>query len=156
MTCTFTDIIIAIMKKHKIKSIEVEFNGEGDSGCFEYPRFNYCDSIKQGQEYFKAVDDDLKKLVATFDDDFVEANNLSDYVEKQDDKYLLDIKKGNYDSSLHKFLYDFSRDYLENNYGGWEDNEGSSGKFVWDLEKENCTLHRQVPVTEYEEFEENI
>lgn len=156
MQLNFTQLVIAIMKKHNIQQIEIEFNGEGDSGCLEYPIFYYIKEVKDPEKYHKAVDDDLFKLIASFDEESLEESGIEDYVELVDGKYVLSISKGNTNSIFERLLYKFADDYLENHYGGWQDNEGSRGKFVWKLKDESCTLHREVPVTEWEEFEETI
>lgn len=156
MQLNFTQLVIAIMKKHNINSITIEYNGEGDSGCVEYPVLDYSKEIKDPEKYHKAVDDDLFKLIASFDEASIEESGIEDYVELVDGKYVLAIVKGNHNSIFEKLLYRFADDYLENHHGCWQDNEGSRGQFEWRLKDESCTLHRQVPVTEWEEFEEKI
>lgn len=120
-----------------------------------WPGENYC----RGYLIFKfEPEDELFEIVIDFEiekvDDFTFNNQIDDFQLTIEDKnYIDDASENNIvsyvtfdgggdsgyiqdvdseDREVPKFILDILYEVLEENYGGWEINEGSSGEFVVD------------------------
>lgn len=121
-----------------IKTIEVEFDGAGDSGQVESVQFLDADS--------KSVTPALTLGECRIIRGHVLENGVwRDNVETHN----LSIEDG-----VEQIVYDL----LEQDYAGWEINEGAYGNFYFDIDERNikCEFNQRIESTEYSENEFNL
>ncbi len=157
---SFTDFVIAICRKYGIKSVKVDYSGEGDSGWIEPPEASFEDENKKlTKELIEAIDKDVEKILSAIDK---ESEQFKFLLEDEDDlesaiEYVKNTRRSDDSQCLFLKLVAFFADhYLENNHGGWEINEGMSGYFCWSVEDESGEFFSRVPVIEYDEQTNSI
>jgi len=114
---------IAFMRKHKVATVNVEFDGNGDDGQITG---TYAMDDK-GEDLDSSV---LKLPVGKIK--FLRSYGLVDG--KMVPNY--DIKEGTAEDLLEEVAYSM----LEKTHGGWEINEGSYGTFTFDFVNGNIEL----------------
>ena len=140
-----------------------------------WPGENYC----RGYLIFKfEPEDELFELVIDFEiekvDDFTFNNQIDDFQLTIEDKnYIVNASENNIvsyvtfdgggdsgyiqdvdseDREVPKFILDILYEVLEENYGGWEINEGSSGEFVVDYEANRIFTKISIFGSEFKEI----
>lgn len=86
---------------------------------------------------------------------------LIEYSGSGDEGYINDITAGPaieglaIDTELYQDLEDVAYDLLEENFGGWEINEGSAGTMTIDVKERKVSIHHgwTIETTEYEDKE---
>jgi hypothetical protein len=118
--------------------LQIEIDNEGSIGAQYCWRFY---TVDDQYESFDADDESLGKLFDELDEEdlsgkiFVtfDGNGDSGSIEQAEDE------SGN-SVSIGAAMEDWCYNTLESNYGGWEINEGSTGKFIFDIESRTCEL----------------
>ncbi len=121
--------ILPILQKHKIKSVEVSFEGCGDSGAIDDITFNPSlpDELETLQIYYHTSRRELS-----------EGNWLWSNIEET----------GSVQDAIEKLTYEF----LEATQVDCYNNEGGFGKLIIDTKEESVTL--DVNVNYYESYNE--
>lgn len=110
------DFVFDIMEQEGISSFEVEFDGSGDSGQIE--------GISLDK---KLLERKMKGCKVKNGTRWDPATNTSSPVWE-------------HDVSLEAIVEGVCYDILEDNFGGWEINDGSYGTFVFDVKKRKASL----------------
>ena len=112
--CDNKDIVFDIMEKEGIPSFEVDFDGSNDSGQME--------SVSLDNKLLKKKMKGCKVRNGT----------------RWDPKTNTSTPVWENDVSLHKIIEGVCYDVLEQNFGGWEINDGSHGTFTFSLVGRLC------------------
>lgn len=112
-----------------ITSVEVAYSGSGDSGCIDDYTFNLSDN------------NEFIYLGAYAGKKFMFSEKMTDEDKKQIESSTIQIEK------VIVYLEDCVYDLLEANHGGWEINDGQSGKFEF-----NCMDDQKVISHEYTRY----
>lgn len=155
MDISFSQLVSTVIRKHGIKSIEIEFAGSGDEGYLEEPEVLYENDIDESSKvaYREKINTDISKIVNSASEECGLLENLNEFL---DTEYL----KGDFvytnEEHIIRLVKEWVLWYLDNQYAGWQDNDGMHGKFVWSADKDTCQFNRNIPVTTFEEYEEQI
>lgn len=114
------------LKERGITEFSVEYSGSGDSG--EIHEISYEPKHIQEIEYFS---------------------------EKWDNKELKMVEKL-HSFSIEEFIEEIIYDFLEENYPGWEINDGQSGNFTWHINTMELEHEGYSYYTESIYLEDNI
>lgn len=117
--------------------LEIEINSEGSISARYCWRFFTVDNQHNSFE----ASDGLEKVFNELDEENIsgtifvtfDGNGDSGSIEQAEDE------SGN-SVNLSREMEDWCYNILENNYGGWEINEGSTGKFIFNTEDRTCEL----------------
>jgi hypothetical protein len=155
MDISFSQLVSTVIRKHGIKSIEIKFAGSGDEGCLEEPEVLYETDIDESSKvaYSEKINTDISKIVNSASEECGLLDNLNEFL---DTEYIKGEFVYNYKEHIFRLLKEWVLWYLDNEYTGWQDNEGIHGKFVWNADKDTCQFIRNVPTTTFEEYEEQI
>lgn len=118
------DLVFDILEKEGVASFEVEFDGSGDSG--------QIDGISLDKELLKKKMKGCKVKNGNRWDP--QTNSWSPVWEE--------------DVSLEGLIEGVCYEVLEENFGGWEINDGSYGTFSFDVKKRKVSLTMNERVTE--------
>lgn len=123
-------IICEIMNSLGIDSINLEFDGSGDSGQVE--------SVTVSPEHLQDAFEEIKTKGSRVNHYWSENTWHADLVE--------------HECSASDLAMDVAYEILENKYGGWEINEGSFGTIIINADGSGRIEYNQrVETTEYEE-----
>jgi hypothetical protein len=117
--------------------LEIEINNDGSISARYCWRFFTVDNLHNSFD----VSDGLEKVFNELDEENIsgtifvtfDGNGDSGSIEQAEDE-------SGHSVNLSTEMEDWCYNILENNYGGWEINEGSSGKFIFDIENRTCEL----------------
>ena len=117
--------------------LEIEINNDGSISARYCWRFFTVDNLHNSFE----AEDGLEKVFNELDEENIsgtifvtfDGNGDSGSIEQAEDE------SGN-SVNLSTEMEDWCYNILENNYGGWEINEGSTGKFIFNTEDRTCEL----------------
>jgi len=112
-----------------ITSVEVDYSGSGDSGCIDDYTFNLSDN------------NHFVYLGAYADKKFLFSEKMTDELKQKIENTISQIDK------VIVYLEDCVYDLLEANHGGWEINDGQSGKFEF-----NCMDDKKLISHEYTRY----
>jgi hypothetical protein len=145
------DVIFSIMRKHKIDELHVNFDGSGDSGAIE--SIEFVSNKENDEEKILNETKDIQKFVKAGleivkDTCWKDGEWVKEYHTKES------IEEVKY--SFKEIIHDFCYDNLEEHHGGWENNEGGNGQFVFDLKDETIVLKMNIAVISYESEETSL
>lgn len=120
------DILFDLMAQSGVEKINVTFNGEGDSGQIE--------------------DVFITPEVSGFLDTVLEGVKISNGLRYVGSAYEICWKEG--PCSLLQLLNSLCYSVLEQKYGGWENNDGGFGEFVFDGATRKANLEMNTRYTE--------
>ena len=117
--------------------LEIEINNDGSISARYCWRFFTVDNLHNSFD----VSDGLEKVFNELDEENIsgtifvtfDGNGDSGSIEQAEDE-------SGHSVNLSTEMEDWCYNILENNYGGWEINEGSSGKFIFNTEDRTCEL----------------
>ena len=136
-----SNLLFDTLAQTKVSSIEVSFEGCGDSGQIE--SVDYTDSKGKG------IDE------AYLDKVIVKGSAKTSYHkwdEKKKEMVLTEAREGNIREIIEEICYD----KLGASHGGWEINEGSYGTFLFDVAGRKVTLEYNERIEEVRTSEENF
>jgi hypothetical protein len=118
-------------------SLEIMVDMDGSIGAEYCWRFFTVDNLHNSFD----VSDGLEKVFNELDEENIsgtifvtfDGNGDSGSIEQAEDE-------SGHSVNLSTEMEDWCYNILENNYGGWEINEGSSGKFTFNTEDRTCEL----------------
>jgi hypothetical protein len=118
-------------------SLEIMVDMDGSIGAEYCWRFFTVDNLHNSFD----VSDGLEKVFNELDEENIsgtifvtfDGNGDSGSIEQAEDE-------SGHSVNLSTEMEDWCYNILENNYGGWEINEGSSGKFIFNTEDRTCEL----------------
>lgn len=114
---------MAFMRKHKVATVNVEFDGNGDSGQITGTYAMDDKGVDLDSSVLKLPVGKIKFLRSY---SLVDGKMVPNY----------DIKEGTVEDLLEEVAYSM----LEKKHGGWEINEGSYGTFTFDFVNGNIEL----------------
>ena len=136
-----SNLLFDTLAQTKVSSIEVSFEGCGDSGQIE--SVAYTDSKGKG------IDEaDLDKIIVKGS----EKTSYHKWDEKTKKLVLTEAKEGNIREIIEEVCYD----KLGASHGGWELNEGSYGTFNFDVSTRKVTLEYNERIEEVRTSEESF
>ena len=106
------DMFFVVLSAAQITRVTVTFDGEGDSG-----QINNIEAYK-GDEQVPLPDQAIPVRTASWNDD------------------AITIEEKTLDAAIERLCYDF----LEQEHGGWENNDGAYGEFTFDVAKRTVEL----------------
>jgi hypothetical protein len=134
----------ALFKELKgvVKTIKLNYSGEGDDGQLDEPAYTLHKNQNRSQEEIgKFV---LKSI--TIDDPYGHGE-----VDKNSNQWVPKKINPTIDTLVEAICYE----ELESKYGGWEINDGSFGEFQFNIDKEKIHLsHNRNYCSYYNEEEE--
>jgi hypothetical protein len=134
--------------------LEFDINAEDQ----EISMSQYINTIErgdgEGHEFFSEDDEALKNCIEEIIEEYKKAGKKVpdslqlDYSGGGDSGYI----EGNFTNgfSVPSSVEDWAYGRLEDNFGGWEINEGSQGEFYFNLKNKSCEL---IHYSNYEEFQ---
>lgn len=131
-------------------TIDIDCKTKEISVAYDYSYYDVGDSESVTHSL---EEDDSEELMELFDtlenDDEISDRVLQlDYNGSGDSGYIEDdFTNGD---SVPAVVSDYGYRMLENNFGGWEINEGSQGNFEIDLDRKEITLHHTSNIEETE------
>lgn len=128
------DLLFDLFKKNKIKSVTVNFDGSGDSGQIDYIGINgKMDHPLLKQELVGTIRSNGRRFNGTtFVPIIEEAKNVEEVIES------------------------VCYETLETVASGWENNDGASGTFMFDMKNRKIHLEFNQRYTEVETTEYDI
>jgi hypothetical protein len=136
-----TNLLFDTLAQTKVSTIEVDFEGCGDSGQIE--AVDYTDANGKG------IDE------AYLDKVIVKGSAKTSYHkwdEKKKEMVLTEAREGNIREIIEEICYD----KLGASHGGWEINEGSYGTFYFDVSTRKVRLEYNERIEEVRTSEENF
>ena len=135
------NLLFDTLAQTKVSSIEVSFEGCGDSGQIE--SVDYTDANGKG------IDEAyLDKIIVKGS----EKTSYHKWDEKTKKLVLTEAKEGNIREIIEEVCYD----KLGASHGGWELNEGSYGTFHFDVSTRKVTLEYNERIEEVRTSEESF
>ena len=135
------NLLFDTLAQTKVSSIEVSFEGCGDSGQIE--SVDYADANGKG------IDEAyLNKIIVKGS----EKTSYHKWDEKKKEMVLTEAKEGNVREIIEEVCYD----KLGASHGGWELNEGSYGTFVFDVPTRKVSLQYNERIEEVRTSEESF
>ena len=135
------NLLFDTLAQTKVSSIEVSFEGCGDSGQIE--AVDYTDANGKG------IDEAyLDKIIVKGS----EKTSYHKWDEKTKKLVLTEAKEGNIREIIEEVCYD----KLGASHGGWELNEGSYGTFNFDVSTRKVTLEYNERIEEVRTSEESF
>jgi hypothetical protein len=136
-----SNLLFDTLAKTKVSSIEVSFEGCGDSGQIE--AVDYTDANGKG------IDEAyLNKTIVKGS----EKTSYHKWDEKKKEMVLTEAKEGNVREIIEEICYD----KLGASHGGWEINEGSYGTFHFDVAARKVNLEFNERIEEVRTSEESF
>ena len=136
-----SNLLFDTLAQTKVSTIEVDFEGCGDSGQIE--AVDYTDSKGKG------IDE------AYLDKVIVKGSAKTSYHkwdEKKKEMVLTEAREGNIREIIEEICYD----KLGASHGGWEINEGSYGTFYFDVSTRKVRLEYNERIEEVRTSEESF
>lgn len=121
------EILFDILAREKVDEVTIEFDGGGDDGSLEP----------------SDLPDEIKKIV-------VQGSRISLGRIWDNSSTTIRWKE---DCTVEEILESLCYEVLENQYGGWENNDGAFGEFVFDVKKRTVHFSFNQRYTESELFE---
>lgn len=134
MTKEQINTVLRVMASHNIKTITVSFDGSGDSGQIESVDFDGGDDGSKDIQVQWAVNEELWNIAT------------GDYVDNFVQK----------DGKLEDLVSDVVYTLLEDEHGGWELDDGSSGTFTFDAAHKSVEVVFNERYTDYRTKEYTI
>jgi hypothetical protein len=135
------NLLFDTLAQTKVSSIEVSFEGCGDSGQIE--AVDYTDANGKG------IDEAyLNKTIVKGS----EKTSYHQWDEKKKEMVLTEAREGNVREIVEEICYD----KLTASHGGWEINEGSYGTFLFDVAGRKVTLEYNERIEEVRTSEESF
>lgn len=128
------DQILPFLKEKGITKVIVEFDGSGDSGQIE----NISFQNKEGEEPVGLEEETCFNL-------------LTEYT-----PWGAKPEVGYSEKSLRDFFEDAVYKALEERWGGWENNDGAYGTFIFDIEKNKLCGDVNLRTVETESYEKEF
>ena len=136
-----TNLLFDTLAQTKVSTIEVDFEGCGDSGQIE--AVDYTDSKGKG------IDEAyLDKVIVKGS----ERTSYHEWDEKKKQMVLTEAREGNVRGIIEEICYD----KLGASHGGWEINEGSYGTFYFDVSTRKVRLEYNERIEEVRTSEESF
>jgi hypothetical protein len=135
------NLLFDTLAQTKVSSIEVSFEGCGDSGQIE--SVDYTDSKGKGIDEAYLNDTIVKGSVKT---------SYHQWDEKKKQMVLTEAREGNIREIIEEICYD----KLGASHGGWELNEGSYGTFYFDVSTRKVRLEYNERIEEVRTSEESF
>ena len=136
-----TYLLFDTLAQTKVSTIEVDFEGCGDSGQIE--AVDYTDSKGKG------IDEAyLDKVIVKGS----EKTSYHKWDEKKKEMVLTEAREGNIREIIEEICYD----KLGASHGGWEINEGSYGTFYFDVSTRKVRLEYNERIEEVRTSEESF
>jgi hypothetical protein len=135
------NLLFDTLAQTKVSSIEVSFEGCGDSGQIE--SVDYTDANGKG------IDE------AYLDKIFVKGSAKTSY-HKWDEKTKKLVKTEAREGNIREIIEEVCYDKLGASHGGWEINEGSYGTFYFDVSTRKVTLEYNERIEEVRTSEESF
>lgn len=134
------NLLFDTLAQSKVSSIEVYFEGCGDSGQVE--SVDYTDSNGKGID-----EDDVNKIV--------KGSTKTSYHQWDEKKKML-VKTEAREGNVREIIEEICYDKLGANHGGWELNEGSYGTFHFDVAGRKVNLEYNERIEEVRTSEESF
>lgn len=134
------NLLFDTLAQTKVSSIEVYFEGCGDSGQVE--SVDYTDSNGKGID-----EDDVNKIV--------KGSAKTSYHQWDEKKKML-VKTEAREGNVREIIEEVCYDKLGANHGGWEINEGSYGTFHFDVAGRKVNLEYNERIEEVRTSEESF
>jgi len=134
------NLLFDTLAQTKVSSIEVYFEGCGDSGQVE--SVDYTDSNGKGID-----EDDVNKIV--------KGSAKTSYHQWDEKKKML-VKTEAREGNVREIIEEICYDKLGANHGGWELNEGSYGTFHFDVAGRKVNLEYNERIEEVRTSEESF
>ena len=136
-----TNLLFDTLAQTKVSTIEVDFEGCGDSGQIE--AVDYTDANGKG------IDEAyLDKVIVKGS----EKTSYHQWDEKKKEMVLTEAREGNIREIIEEICYD----KLGASHGGWEINEGSYGTFYFDVSTRKVRLEYNERIEEVRTSEESF
>jgi hypothetical protein len=135
------NLLFDTLAQTKVSSIEVSFEGCGDSGQIE--------SVDYSDANGKGIDE------AYLNKTIVKGSAKTSYHQWDEKKKMLvetEAREGNIREIVEEVCYD----KLGSSHGGWEINEGSYGTFIFDVPTRKVTLEYNERIEEVRTSEESF
>jgi len=136
-----SNLLFDTLAQTKVSSIEVSFEGCGDSGQIE--SVDYTDTNGKG------IDE------AYLDKVIVKGSAKTSY-HKWDEKTKKLVKTEATEGNVREIIEEICYDKLGASHGGWEINEGSYGTFYFDVSTRKVTLEYNERIEEVRTSEESF
>ena len=136
-----TNLLFDTLAQTKVSSIEVSFEGCGDSGQIE--SVDYTDANGKG------IDE------AYLDKVIVKGSAKTSYHQWDEKKKML-VKTEPREGNVREIVEEICYDKLGASHGGWEINEGSYGTFLFDIAARKVTLEYNQRIEEVRTSEESF
>jgi len=136
-----SNLLFDTLAQTKVSSIEVSFEGCGDSGQIE--SVDYTDANGKG------IDE------AYLDKVIVKGSAKTSY-HKWDEKTKKLVKTEATEGNVREIIEEICYDKLGASHGGWEINEGSYGTFYFDVAGRKVTLEYNERIEEVRTSEESF
>jgi hypothetical protein len=136
-----SNLLFDTLAQTKVSSIEVSFEGCGDSGQIE--------SVDYSDANGKGIDE------AYLNKTIVKGSAKTSYHQWDEKKKMLvetEAREGNIREIVEEVCYD----KLGSSHGGWEINEGSYGTFIFDVPTRKVTLEYNERIEEVRTSEESF
>jgi hypothetical protein len=119
-------------------SLEIMIDADGSIGAEYCYRFY---TVDDQYKTFDAGDDSLSQVFDDLDEADYTGNVYVSFDGNGDSGQIEQAEDGSGNIvNLSSTMEDWCYNILENYYGGWEINEGSSGKFIFNTEERTCEL----------------
>jgi hypothetical protein len=135
------NLLFDTLAQTKVSSIEVSFEGCGDSGQIE--AVDYTDANGKG------IDE------AYLDKIIVKGSEKTSY-HKWDEKKKMLVETEAREGNIREIIEEVCYDKLGASHGGWEINEGSYGTFYFDVSTRKVTLEYNERIEEVRTSEESF
>jgi len=135
------NLLFDTLAQTKVSSIEVSFEGCGDSGQIE--SVDYTDANGKGIDEAYLNDTIVKGSAKT---------SYHQWDEKKKQMVLTEAREGNVREIIEEICYD----KLGASHGGWELNEGSYGTFYFDVSTRKVRLEYNERIEEVRTSEESF
>ena len=135
------NLLFDTLAQTKVSSIEVSFEGCGDSGQIE--AVDYTDANGKG------IDE------AYLNKTIVKGSEKTSY-HKWDEKKKMLVKTEPREGNVREIVEEICYDKLGASHGGWEINEGSYGTFLFDIAARKVSLEYNQRIEEVRTSEESF
>jgi len=136
-----SNLLFDTLAQTKVSSIEVSFEGCGDSGQIE--AVDYTDANGKG------IDE------AYLDKVIVKGSEKTSYHQWDEKKKML-VKTEPREGNIREIVEEICYDKLGASHGGWEINEGSYGTFTFDVSTRKVNLEYNERIEEVRTSEESF
>ena len=128
MDITETEALFSILEKHGVESIVLLYDGSGDSGQI------HSIELDGKVECMKTINENSEIDMAKF--------------KKAGVKFSKEL--------IIDCIEHVSMVLLDDNEGGWEDNEGAMGDITWYIEKKKISIEHRQRIIEFEDREHDF